>query len=299
MTEVELERVAIVADGITLEPGTLLFVRDPELGPGPSLEAKSLLIDAQPLPRNPHLASVLIQLVKEMLHFPKRILLGLLLHVFPEVEHTHEPSEVLPTSDASDQPLATFHLLVHCLCNELVAKDIVVLEPQHWPRSKAVQNEEPHHLVDLFQIKVLVVDVDGPAESGALGQCSCIGGVDDATLDKLRCDPCVEEVFRTAVADFIRQEFTSGLRYMSFFGSRMVWVLRHKFGRMHLLLFTATVLKLGGPCDILDIRWPIESRLSTTKYVNTWHTRSWMWIENHPTREGWISFIPTYLFEHK
>ena len=111
-----------------------------------------------------------------------------------------------------------FHLLVHRLRNELVSEDIVVLEPhcEHWPRSKAIQKEEPNHLVDLFQIKVLVVGVDGPAESGAFGRCSCIGVVDDATLDKLWCDLCVKEVFRMAVANFIQQEFMSGLRYVSF-----------------------------------------------------------------------------------
>ena len=195
---------------------------------------------------------------------------------------------MLPTSDASDRPLATCHLLVHRLCNELVAEDIVLLEPhrEHWPRSKAVQKEEPNHLIDLFQIEGLVVGVDGPAKSGALSRCSCVGGVDDSPLNKLRQDLCVEEVFRAAVTDFIRQEFTSGIQYVSYIGRRTVWVLRRKFGPTHHLLFTATVLMLGGPCNILDICWTVESHLSSTKHVNTWDIRSWFWIENHPMREG-------------
>ena len=196
---------------------------------------------------------------------------------------------MLPTSDTSDRPLAT-HLLVHCLRNKLVAKDIVVLKPhcEHWPGSKAVQEEEPDHLVDLFQIKGLVVSVDGPAESGALGRCSCIRGVDDAPQHKLLRDLCVEEVFRTAVTDFIRQEFPSGIRYVSFFRWRTVGVLlrRRKLGPTHLLLFTATVLMLGGPCYTLDIRGTIESHLSASKHVDTGDIRSWFRIENHPPREG-------------
>ena len=187
MAEEKGERVAIIAHGVTLKSIPLLFVRNPELEPAPSLEAESLLVDAKPFTRNPHRARVLIKLVKETLHFPKRIFLCLLLRIFPEVKHAHEPSEVLPTSDASDRLIATGHLLVHCLRNELIAEDIVMLKPhrKHWPRSNAVQKEEPNHLVDLFQIEGLVVGVDSTAKSGALGRCSCIGGVDDAPLDKL------------------------------------------------------------------------------------------------------------------
>ncbi len=48
MAEEEGERVAAVADGITLEAVTLLFVQDPELEPDPSLKADSLLFNAQP-----------------------------------------------------------------------------------------------------------------------------------------------------------------------------------------------------------------------------------------------------------
>jgi len=186
MTEEKGERVAIVAHDIALETVTLMFVRDPELEPTPSLKAESLLVGTQPLSGNPHLASVVVQLVEEMLHFPKRILLCLFLCIFPEVRHAHEPSEVLPTSDTLDCPITTGHLLVHHLCNELVAKDIVMLEPhcKHWPRSKAIQKEEPNHLVDLFQIEGLVVSVDSPTKSGALFRCSCICGVDNAPLDK-------------------------------------------------------------------------------------------------------------------
>ena len=63
MTEVECTCVAIIANGITLEAVTLLFVRDPELEPAPSLESESLLVNAQPLPGNLHLASIFIQLI--------------------------------------------------------------------------------------------------------------------------------------------------------------------------------------------------------------------------------------------
>ena len=97
MAEEKGERVAIIAHGVTLKSIPLLFVRNPELEPAPSLEAESLLVDAKPFTRNPHRARVLIKLVKETLHFPKRIFLCLLLRIFPEVKHAHEPSEVLPT----------------------------------------------------------------------------------------------------------------------------------------------------------------------------------------------------------
>ena len=64
MPEVERERVAVVTDGITLEPVTLLLVRDTELDPAPSLKAKRLFVNAEPFPRNPHLCCVFVELVK-------------------------------------------------------------------------------------------------------------------------------------------------------------------------------------------------------------------------------------------
>ena len=64
MLEVERERVAIVTEDITLEPITLLLVQDTELDPAPTLKAKHLLINAEPLPRNPHLCCVVVELVK-------------------------------------------------------------------------------------------------------------------------------------------------------------------------------------------------------------------------------------------
>ncbi len=64
MSEVERERVAVVTDGITLEPVTLLLVQDMELEPAPSLKAKHLVVNAEPLPRNPHLCCVFVELVK-------------------------------------------------------------------------------------------------------------------------------------------------------------------------------------------------------------------------------------------
>ena len=115
MTEVEGKGVAIVTHGIALKAVTLLFVQDPELDSTPSLKSESLLINAHPLPWNPHVASVVVQLVEETLQLPKRILFGLLLCVFTEVKHSHELSEVLLMLDSSDCPLATGHLLVHCL----------------------------------------------------------------------------------------------------------------------------------------------------------------------------------------
>ncbi len=177
MTEVEGEGVAIVAYGIALETVTLLLVGDMEHEPAPSLKPDSLLVNAQPLSRYPHLASIVNQLVKEMLHLPQQILCSLLLGIFPEVKHAHEPLEVLPTSEASDCLLATSHLLVQCFCNELIAKDIVVLKPHrdYWPKSKAVQKEEPDHLVNLFQIKWLVVGIDAPSKTGTLCRSSRVG----------------------------------------------------------------------------------------------------------------------------
>ena len=64
MPEVERERVAVVTDGITLEPVTLLLVQDTELDPALSLKAKCLFVNAEPLPRNPHLCCVFVELVK-------------------------------------------------------------------------------------------------------------------------------------------------------------------------------------------------------------------------------------------
>jgi hypothetical protein len=188
MTEVEGEGVAIVADSITLKAITLLLVRDMKFDPAPSLKSKRLLINTQPLTWNPHLCCVVIQLVKEMLHLPQRILCRLLLCVFVKVEHAHKTLEVLPPSEASDGLPSPRELLVHRLCNEVITKDLVWLEPHinSWARQKAIQEQEPDHLVDLSRIKRFIIFVDCASKTSTLYCSSCIGCVDHAPLDKLR-----------------------------------------------------------------------------------------------------------------
>jgi len=187
MSEVERKRVAVVTDGITLEPVALLLVRDKELDPAPSLKAKRLFVNAKPLPRNPHLCCIFVELVKETLHLPQWILCRLLLGVFTEVEHTHETSEVLPPSVAWDGPPSERELPLHCTCNEVITKDWVTLEPHIylWSGREAIHEQEPDHLVDLSEIKGFIVIVDGTTKTSTLCCSSCIGCVDNALLDKL------------------------------------------------------------------------------------------------------------------
>ena len=60
MTKEKGEGVAVVAHGITLKSVTLLCIGDPELQPAPALKAESLLVDAEPLTRNPHLSRIVV-----------------------------------------------------------------------------------------------------------------------------------------------------------------------------------------------------------------------------------------------
>jgi hypothetical protein len=184
MLEEEQERLAVVTDGITLEPVTLILVRDTELDPASSLKAKCLFVNAEP-----HLCCVFVELVKETLHLPQRILCHLLLGVFTKVEHTNETSEVLPLSDASDGLPSSRELPVHCTCNKVIPEDWVTLKPHGhpWSGQEAIHEQEPDHLVDLSQIKGFIAIVDGATKTSTLCCSSCIVGcVDDSLLDELR-----------------------------------------------------------------------------------------------------------------
>jgi hypothetical protein len=121
----------------------------------PYLKAEHLLIDADPLPRYPHLLCIVVKLVKETLHLPQWILCSLLLGIFAEVEHAHKTLEVLPPSETLNSSPSLRELLAHCACNEVIAIEFVTLEPHAnpWLRRKAVHKQEPDHLVDLGQIK--------------------------------------------------------------------------------------------------------------------------------------------------
>ncbi len=100
-----------------------------QLDHAPPPKHECLFINAEPLPRYPHPGCIVIELVEEMLNLPQRILCGLLLGIFAEVKDAHKMLEVLPTLKSGDRLLTVKHLLVHCLQNEFIAKDIVVLEP--------------------------------------------------------------------------------------------------------------------------------------------------------------------------
>jgi hypothetical protein len=60
MTKEKGEGVAIVAHGIALKSVTLIFIGDPELQPAPALKAESLLVDAEPFTRNPHVSRIVV-----------------------------------------------------------------------------------------------------------------------------------------------------------------------------------------------------------------------------------------------
>ncbi len=70
MAKVEGECVAIITDGITLKAISLLHVGDAGLQTALSLKAKSLLVNTNPLVQNPHLACIVVELVKETLNLP-------------------------------------------------------------------------------------------------------------------------------------------------------------------------------------------------------------------------------------
>jgi hypothetical protein len=63
MSEVEGESVAIITHGIALKPITLLLVGNAQLDSATTLEHERLLVDAHPLPWDPHPPCVLIELV--------------------------------------------------------------------------------------------------------------------------------------------------------------------------------------------------------------------------------------------
>ena len=129
MAKEEGESVAAVADGITLEAVTLILVCYAEFDATPTLKPERLLINCHPLAGNPHFGCIVINLVKEALHLPQWIFFCLLLCVLSKIKHAHESPEVFPAPDPSDRTVATRNMLVHCLGNELIPKDIVPLEP--------------------------------------------------------------------------------------------------------------------------------------------------------------------------
>ena len=63
MSEVEGESVAIITQGIALKPVTLLLVQNAQLDSATTLETKSLLVNAYPLPWDSHPPCVLVELV--------------------------------------------------------------------------------------------------------------------------------------------------------------------------------------------------------------------------------------------
>jgi hypothetical protein len=155
-----------------------------------------------------------------MLDLPEWVLGSLLSCILAEVKHTHKTSEVPPTLGTVDGPLSSGPLLVHCLCNELIAKDHVGLKPHGDPLTwgQAVQEQKAEELVDLGHIERLVIMVDAPAETSTLRCRLRVCHVNDAPLDELRRDLSVEEVLRTTISDFVGQKLPGGWRDMPFVG---------------------------------------------------------------------------------
>jgi hypothetical protein len=141
----------VIADGIALKAIAFVLVQDPDLEARAAFETDRLSVNSNKLSRQPHEACLIVQFVKKRLNLPKWICLLTLLCIVMEVQQGEVSLEVFPATLPTD--LVTFmHMLVHCMCILVVAKEWLLLLPLKpvfklglW--GKAVCKEQAYNLI--------------------------------------------------------------------------------------------------------------------------------------------------------
>jgi len=128
--------IATIADCITLETIHLSLVGYPDFHRRSTLKSNRLLVNCHPFSRQPNILGLLVQFVKELLDYPQRVLLLLLLWIIMVIGHGEVSAEHFvpkpPTCPPSCRSVVFIHALEYLSFPNNGLGSVLLNQYSHW-----------------------------------------------------------------------------------------------------------------------------------------------------------------------